>query len=77
MGLTLPRGPAAEGNLIISFVCMFFLPLGAQTGAQEGPPGGKGAPIHKFISSIILSKHMKMFCLKFNQNRTINKEFDF
>ena len=38
-------------------------------------------PIRKtpFINlmSIIIDKHVEMFCFKFQQNRTINKEFDF
>ena len=33
--------------------------------------------ITQVIISIIIGKHMKMFCFKFQQNRTINREFDF
>ena len=43
--------------------------------------GGEGAveaggPYLYILDSIIIGKHMKMFCFKFQQNRTINKEFD-
>ena len=45
----------------------------------EGPLGFKGAPIHKFLSQLLLvfGKHMKMLCFKFHQNCTLNEEFDF
>ena len=33
-------------------------------------------PHLKIVISIIIGKRMKMFCFKFQQNRTINEEFD-
>ena len=47
---------------------------------EEGPPGvwGPLPPIHKFLSRLlIIAKHMNMLCSKFNQNHTINEDFDF
>jgi len=35
---------------------------------------GQGDPHLKII--ILIGKHLKMFCFKFHQNRTINLEFD-
>ena len=46
----------------------------------EGSGGGEGpqADPHIWISiSIIIGKHMKMWGLKFKQNRTMGEEFDF
>ena len=31
----------------------------------------------KILFSIIIGKHMKMFRFKFQQNQTLNEEFDF
>ena len=36
-----------------------------------------GGPHLLIFNSIIIGKHMKMFCFKFQPNRTINEEFDF
>ena len=45
-------------------------------GGGEGEGGGKLTPIHNLIS-IIIGKHVNMFCIKFQQNYTINEEYDF
>ena len=37
----------------------------------------QGVTIYKFYFQILLCKHMKMFCFKFQQNCTIKEEFDF
>ena len=42
-----------------------------------GEGGGQGDPHSWTLISIIIGKHVKMFCSKFQQNRTINEEFDF
>ena len=34
-------------------------------------------PYLYILTSIIIGKHMKMLCFQFQQNRTINEEFDF
>ena len=40
--------------------------------------GGSGPKFINFeLQLIIIGKHMKMLCFKFQQNHTINKEFDF
>ena len=46
-------------------------------GEERG--GGVASGLHSKIVkiSIIIGKHMQMFCFKFQQNRTINEEFDF
>ena len=36
-----------------------------------GAAGGEGGP---YSIPIIIGEHMKMLCLKFHQNRTINEE---
>ena len=58
-------------NRIINEEFDFFL-----GGEREGPPGGKGASIHEFLSQLFLV-NMKISCLKFHTNRTMNEEFDF
>ena len=43
----------------------------------KGEGGGTKGLHSKILISIIIAKHMQMFCFKFQQNRTINEEFDF
>ena len=49
-------------------------------GLGRGPRGERRpqGPIRKFLSRLlIIAKHMNMLCSKFNQNHTINEDFDF
>ena len=39
--------------------------------------GVYGGPCLKIYILIIIGKQMKILCLKFHKNRTINEEFDF
>ena len=45
-------------------------------GAGGGAAGRKGAPIHKFLSQLLLVNIWKC-CFKFQKNHPINEEFDF
>ena len=49
-----------------------------QEGGEREQDGGEAKVLHsKILISIIIGNHMKMLCLKFNQNRTVNEEFNF
>ena len=42
-----------------------------------GEGGGQGDPHSWTLISIIIGKHVKMFCSKFQQNCNINEKFDY
>ena len=62
--------------VVLSGCCFKFHQNEGEREEWEASRGVRGSILERIISFII-GKHIQMLCLKFNQNRTINQEFDF